>query len=260
MCKFAISRRITLKYMKNKLLILSILAIVLSGWMPSYAQDNNAIKINDKLPVSTGEKTDFIFTRSILIGSVAGAPFDVSRSGAYSIGVGYGIPIGKTLEIKLEPRASWHKLYFKPQADKTFPTAGTDSSLIYEKLRAFYVEVPLGLKFKLARNTDDKYKLLLEAGFSFGFNAGSTAKTRRKIDIDGNGTLDTKVTTKVHDIPELNALRYGPYARIGTNWITFYGFYRLTDIFDPSKKIGDDISGTAYPAFPQVEIGFSIVL
>jgi hypothetical protein len=247
--------------MSKKITLLTFLAMMLFGFGLSYAQDNTAMKINKKLPVSGGEKTDFIFTRSFPVGEMPeSVPLNNSRSGIWSFGISYGFPIGKTVEFKLEPRASWHKMYFKPTPAKTFPTSDVSEELIYEKQRAFYVEVPVGFKFKLARNADDKYKFHLEGGFSFGFNAGSTFKSRREVDLDGNGQFESKMTTKVHRIQELNSLRYGPYARIGTNWIAIYGFYRMTDIFDPSKKIGDDTSGTDYPMFPKLELGFSIMI
>lgn len=247
--------------MSKKITLLTFLSILFLSFGQSYAQDNTAMKINDRLPVSGGEKTDFIFTRSFPVGAAPDSvPVVSSRSGIWSIGVSYGIPVGKSMEIKLEPRASWHKLYFRPNNDKTFPTADTSDGLIFEKHRAFYVEVPVGLKFKLARNADDKYKFHLEAGFSFGFNAGSTFKIRRDADLDADGRMESKVTTKIRPIQELSSLRYGPYARIGTNWIAIYGFYRLTEIFDTSKKIGDDNTGVDYPLFPKLELGFSIMI
>ncbi|MEM0998020.1 MAG: hypothetical protein AAGN35_13095 [Bacteroidota bacterium] len=250
--------------MKKLYSLLAVLVLLAVAAPTAHAQNdnsNNAVKINDRLPVSGGEKTDFVFTRSFLAGATPdGAPYATARSGIWAIGFGYGFPIGKVMEIKLEPRAAWHKLVFTASPGKTFPTADTSTTLVYEKIRSFYIEVPLGLKFKLARNADDKYKLLLEGGFSFGFNAGSTFKTRSEVDQDDNGSFESRLTTKLRNVQELNSLRYGPYARIGTNWISIYGFYRLTDVFDPNAKIGDDVTGVDYPVFPALEIGFSLML
>lgn len=244
--------------------LLSLFALLILFSTSVRAQDNSAVKIKDKLPVTGGEKTDLTFTRSLIIGSVDSVPFDVTRSGTYSLGIGYGIPLGRSVEIKFEPRVTWLKIFYRPVAEKNFPSQGTDSSLVYEKQRSFYLELPVGLKFKLARNADDRYKILLEGGFSFGLNLGSTAKIRREVDQDLNGTFDTRQTLKVHKIPDINALRYGPYVRVGTNWISIYAFYRMTEIFDPEETFGEDpttgLGGRAYPKFPQIEFGFSIMI
>jgi hypothetical protein len=60
--------------------------------------------------------------------------------------------------------------------------------LVYEKQRISYFEIPVALKFKLARSkyvdekSDEakvgKYKFLFEMGFVFGRRLGSTYKTR----------------------------------------------------------------------------------
>ena len=243
--------------------IFALMAVLMWVGSQIQAQNNEAIKIEDKLPVSSGEKTDITFTRALLIGSADGAPFENARSGVYSVGIGYGIPIGgKVLELKIEPRATWHKLYFEQDTARWFPMRGIDTSVtrVYEKMRAFYIEMPVGLKFKLARNAEDKYKLLIEAGFSIGFNTGSTSKIRNEHDSDGDGTLDTKQTIKTHSVPDVNRWRYGPYFRFGTNWGSLYGFYRMSELFDPNATFNSEGTERSYPAFPQIEIGLSITL
>lgn len=237
--------------------------LVCVGMNAQSSSDNEAVRVNDRVPVAGSEKTDFIFSRTFMVGTVDGVDFDQARSGSYSLGFGYGIPIGKTVEIKFEPRATWQKIVFREFSDTTkyFPSSATGQDMVYEKLRAFYVEAPIGIKLKLARNAEDKYKLLLEGGFSFGFNAGSTFKTRMKVDADSNpDDNESRATFKVNYIDHLNVLRYGPYGRIGTNWISIYGFYRLSDIFDDTQMFTTPTGDVAYPKFPTLELGLSIII
>ena len=225
------------------------------------AQDNVAPRIQEKVRVTGGEKTDFIFSRTLMVSAMDSVPYDIARSGTYSVGVGYGIPVGKVLELKIEPRLTWHKLYFKPTEARWFPNSAVDSSLVFEKNRVMYAEVPVGLKFKLARNAVEKYQLLLEGGFSLGLRLGSTAKIRRMVDTDGLPDLETKQTTKVHHISELNALRWGPYARFGTRYVSLYAFYRMTNIYASGRKFNISPTETrSYPSFPKLEIGLSITI
>jgi hypothetical protein len=225
-------------------------------------QDNNALKVDKKIPVTGSEKVDFIFNRSLLVGGIRGVPFEVTRSGTYSLGIGYGIPIGKSLEFKFEPRLLWHKLYFIDSDDKWFPSSDTSETLIYEKQRVSYIEVPVALKLKLARNLVDKYKLLIEMGFVFGRRLGSTYKTRHWTDVGPDGNLvGPKVTMKTNRIEDLNKYRYGPFARIGTSWISFYGFYRLSDIFLPYRRFNHEPNtNRVYPNFGKVEVGLTIAI
>lgn len=229
---------------------------------PPKPQNGSPLKVEKKIPVTGSEKFDFIFTRSVLVGRVPNVAYELGRSGTYSLGIGYGFPLGKSLELKLEPRVTWHKLYFAPTADKWFPTNDSSATLIYEKQRVSYLEVPALIKFKLARNSVDRYKLLLEMGFVFGRRLGSTFKTRSMSGVDANGGLiGPKVTTKVHRIDDLNPFRYGPMVRIGTNWLAVYGFYRLSDVFLHYRKLSiENLPDRAYPKFGRIEVGLSIAI
>ncbi len=234
-------------------ILVSIFSFV---WLSGQKTDQNMTRPKSaKLPVSGSEKVDFIFSRTFMVGDADSTSITQGRSGSYSIGIGYGIPLGRTVEIKFEPRVTWQKLVFTENTDSTkfFPSSATGSDYIYEKLRMAYVEVPIGFKIKGARNAEDKYKFLFEAGFSFGFNVGSTSKSRFNVD-----SLNAKLTTKVSNIPDLNELRYGPYIRLGTNWISIYSFYRMTEIYNEEKRFDSPTGERSYPKFPMLEIGFSI--
>ncbi len=238
-------------------------AMALSSTLVAQAPaDNEAPRVKEKIRVTGGEKTDFIFTRTFLAGQADSlVPFGVSRSGAYTVGIGYGFPIGKVLELKLEPRATWHKIYFRPSPDKWFPSALNDSSLVFEKQRIFYLELPVGLKFKMARNAVEKYQVLLETGFSAGVNFGGALRTRTLVDTDQDGTFDGRVTSKLTRVGEWNRFRFGPYARFGLRYVSIYGFYRMTSLYRPGTKFNDTPTTTRpYPNFPKLEIGISVTI
>lgn len=226
------------------------------------AQDNVAPRVNDKVRVTGGEKTDFIVTRALMVTAIDSVPYDIARSGTYSVGIGYGFSIAKGLELKVEPRATWHKMYYRPEPDRWFPSGAPDSSVVYEKHRAFYAELPIGLKFKLARNKiSDKYQLLMEAGFSTGYNLGSTIKVRSMVNVDQDAELEGKATYKVNKIWELNRLRWGPYARIGTRYVSLYAFYRMTGMYINGRSFSDSpTTSRPYPNFPKLEIGLSVTI
>jgi hypothetical protein len=254
----------------NKIFLATLL-FFLGAIGTAFTQADAGLKIEKKIPVTGSEKFDFVFTRSVLVGKSVDAPFNASRSGAYSFGIGYGIPIGKSLEFKFEPRVLWHKMYFSNTTDKWFPSSDSSATLVYEKQRISYFEVPVALKFKLARSkvvdekTDEtkvgKYKFLFEMGFVFGRRLGSTYKTRHY----SGGTLSApvlpRITVKTNRIDDLAPFRFGPYVRIGTSWLSAYGFYRLSDPFLGYRRFNNgDGSSRAYPNFTKLELGITIAI
>jgi hypothetical protein len=232
--------------------------ILLALGLRAQAQENEAQPIENDIRISSGEKFDFIFTRGLLVPGANlpadTAPLYTSTSGSYSFGFGFGIPLKKAVAIRLEPRLTWHNLNFQQNANKTFPT-DSGNVFVYERIRSFYAEMPLGLRFNLARNTEDKVRLFTEVGFSGGLLLSSAAKSRTGTGID-------RVTVKRHDVWGMNRLRYGPYFRFGTNWIAFHAAYRMTPIFDENKRYLEPKSQTAapFPKFPKLELGFSVML
>jgi hypothetical protein len=226
-------------------------------------KDPTPLKVDKKIPVTGSEKFDFIFTRSAIIGKTEGVPFNIARSGTYSFGIGYGIPMGKSLEFKFEPRLLWQKMYFVGNPDKWFPSSDSNATLVFEKQRIAYFEVPVALKFKLARNLLDRYKLLFEVGFVFGRRIGSTYKTRHYTAVDSltGELLNPKITVKTNHISDLAPFRYGPFLRIGTNWLSAYAFYRISDVFLPYRRYNnEDGTSRPYPNFSKLELGITIAI
>lgn len=240
--------------MKRFVLLLIIFPFVLGGLQ---AQNNTAERVEDKIPVRWGEKFDVIFNRGALLNtSTPDAEIDPTRSGSYGIGLGFGIPIGKTFAFKIEPRGTWQKLYYRMDAEnKVFPTSNSssanagDTAFVYEKQRAFYPELALGFKVNLVRNIDEQVRFYIELGAVAGYNTGSTQKFRYEIGASGE---EIKTTVKSHRIPGLEPLRYGAYGRLGLSWIALYAYYHLSDFFEPNAT-------EFRPSFNPLEIGFSVV-
>jgi hypothetical protein len=245
--------------------VVACLWVLVAGYGTCQGQEaSTPLKVDKKIPVTGSEKMDFVFTRSVLVGgTVQGGSYEVARSGAYSFGISYGIPISKSLELNVEPRVLWHKLVFaNGAADKWFPSSDSSSTLIYEKQRISYLELPLAFKFKLARNNANRYRVLLEMGFVSARRIGSTFKTRHYQSVDsGGGSQPPKITWKTNRIVDLNDWRFGPFMRLGTSWGSLYGFYRMTNIFSKDKYfVNPDGTTRAYPSFSKFELGVTLAL
>lgn len=243
-------------FSSSKSRIFLLLALIAGLWslsQPVLAQDSTAVNQPGRDPearlrIRGGERIDFVFTRGILLRGDLPAqyPMDPGRSGSYSLGMALGLHFGRGLAMRFEPRLTWHNVFYSQTPEKTYPT-DSNGLFLFEKERGFYIEMPIGFKFNLARNTKDKVRLYLELGAQGGILAGSMYK-RRSLLADG-----TKYTEKFHDVPGLNPLRYGFYGRIGTKIFAAHVFYRISEIFLQEG------GGTSLPDFHNLELGFAFV-
>lgn len=232
--------------------------------------NNTALKApKEKIPITGNEKFDLMISQTFLIPTGVSSrdsfPWDASRSGGLSIGASFNFPLGKIFAFKIEPRMTWHKLSFKNNAVKSFPT---DTNLyVIEKFRGFFLEMPIGFRINLVRNQDEKVKLFTEFGGIVGYNTGGTYK-RRVEDTDGRNLW----TEKYSNFDQHNPFRYGPYFRLSTNWIGIHAFYRVSDLFQSGAVFFDplgtgkfeDNNGTnysfPYPKITPLEIGVFLML
>lgn len=255
--------------MHKRFFSLSFFLILLGLALSMQAQNNTARPVPpQKKPVRGGERFDVIFSRGILFsfGLPDSVPINPSRSGPLSVGFAYNIPLGRITALRIEPMVTWQKITYRKTTEKTFPTADTTSDLILEKQRMFYAELPLAVKFNIRRNADAKVSFYLEGGWLTGYNLASSFKTRREIDQPVNpvGTSRTKITEKVQDIEGLESFRYGPFFRLGTRFVAFNFFYRLSHIFDQDATYtridnnGNTITGK-FPKFYPLELSFMFV-
>lgn len=265
LCNFTLTSKV---FKMNKFSILAALGLLLLFAPVNSAQAQFEEKKNTaepepkvKIPISGGERFDLILRRTFQIptgiSSRDSFPWDPARSGGLSMGMSFNFPIGSVFAIKLEPRATWQKMTFQNSTLKTFPTANSDSTTVYtwEKMRGFYVEAPVGFRFNLVRNQDEKVKLWTEIGGVIGYNLGGAYK-RRLLDDDGR----VAQTEKFHQFSGYESLRYGPYFRFSTNWIGIEGFYRLSDLFSSDETFQLSGAAKSYPKVSPLEIGVFIAL
>ncbi|MCB9233260.1 MAG: outer membrane beta-barrel protein [Bacteroidia bacterium] len=259
--------------MKKGLLILSFLMLIGAGsncFAQTSDDPNNTAKLapKQKIMVSGNEKFDLMVSSTFLIPTgIADRdsfPWDASRSGALSLAMSFNFPIGSVVAFKIEPRATWHKLTFRNNVKKVFPS---DTNLYaIERFRGFYAETPIGFRINLVRNLDEKVKLFAEFGGIIGYNLGGTFK--RRVNDDKNRKLWTE---KYHQFDDFNPWRYGPYVRLSTNWIGIHAFYRMSDLYRADRVFWDP-AGTgkfenngsnysyAYPKISPLEIGIFLML
>jgi hypothetical protein len=93
------------------------------------------------------------------------------------------------------------------------------------KINMTYLEVPAELKFR----TKGGFKVVV--GAKVGYKLASKQK------YIGNRSQDdgTKVNQKEQKIYQLQDWTFGPTLRIGYKWITVYGYYQITNVFNKSR-------------------------
>ncbi len=227
--------------------------------------DNEGNEIRrTKIPITGSERFDVMFGRGILIPMdrelLDTVPFDPARSGSFSLGASFNFPFGKAIAIRLEPRATWHKLHYQDFPEKTFPTDSNDI-YVFEKHKSFYPEVGLGIKVNVYRDEEEKVKLFAEFGGVFGINTGGSYKRRSQV-MTSNASR-AMLTEKVNRLDDLEPFRFGFYGRAGTNWGAFQVFYRISDLFDLSKQYNHPDRGNtpvSYPKIPPVEAGLVFLI
>jgi hypothetical protein len=233
---------------------LCCLACVLNAQVRDSVRQPKADPDTADMRIRGGERIDFVFTRGLLMRGDLPAtyPMEVGRSGSYSLGVALGLPIGRTLAVRFEPRMTWHSVFYSQTIDKIYPTP-SNGRFVFEKERGFYAELPIGFKLNLVRNDRNRVRLYLEVGAQYGQLLGSVYK-RRSFDRDSlDGSIVNKYTEKFHRISYLNPQRYGLYARMGTKIFAVQFLYRASEIF----KADDET--IVLPDFSNYEIGLSIV-
>jgi len=209
--------------------------------------------------VRQGEKFDLVFNTGYLLTATTmpdSAPTNL-LSGTTFVGLSFNYVLNKTWALKAQPGVAFYKLNFSSNRAKTFPTS--DTSLSREKLRAFYIEVPIGVMAALSRDQDGRLQTWAELGATFGFRFNSSLKTSST---DANGNT---YKLRLDGIKGFAPFRAGLYGKLGYKLIAVWAFYRLTDVFEPGAGYdavqGVRRAGTAkFPEPPRFELGISIVL
>lgn len=240
-------------------LILLMSSLCFTG---AYAQKNRKERgESGKFKIRRGEKFDFVFNRTIIVplnmpDSVA---MDATGSSSTFVGFSFNLPLGKKIALKAEPGINWQRItYDGSNSEKYFPRDAEFTDYIWERHKGVFAECALGIRFNLKRNFDDKVKLFAELGGSGGIMVSSSYKRRG---YPGTGSLYTE---RFHNEPNLRPYRYGSYLRFGTNWGTFYAYYRFSEVYKEGLYRHPDYFQTsglevAYPLISPLELGFSLL-
>lgn len=209
--------------------------------------------------VRPGEKFDLVFHTGYLLGT-GSLPDSVpanALSGSIFVGLSFNWVLNSRIALKVQPGVAFYKLNFSQSSAKTFPTR--DSTYTTEKLRAFYIEVPVGVAFALSRDEGARLRAWAEVGASVGYRFETSLKVAGT---DANGA---SYKLRTDDIAGFARWRVGLYGKLMYKFIGLHGYYRLTDVFEPGAGYdpaqGVRRSGSArFPEPPRFELGISIAL
>jgi len=207
---------------------------------------------DDDDAILAGEKFDILLSRSFLLGNELSDTVHISPTGSGNlfVGLGFNFYLTRYVSIRLEPGLSFYRIAFQQFGEKKFPTAG-DSLYNTEKLRANYVELPIGLGFNITRRKG-RTELYAEIGGSVGYLFSSDTKTELK---------SNQAVTTLPNIPNIQPWRATAFLKLFYRFIGFSITYRLTNIFTAGSSyfINDNNRGT-YPGIPHWELGLCIKL
>ena len=237
--------------MKNLLIFLMLCFLGLYGLQ---AQETKKDSI-PALQLEEPNRFDFILQRSILLGKADTMATLKNSSGSWFIGLGFKLPIAQNrLGVRVQPGINWLKFnHALNDTTKSFPDSRTDYTL--QRHRLAYLEVPVGIYYNISLDEERNPKAFVEAGGFAGYGFSFVLKTKETT------VRDQGLKTKTSNLPDLEALRYGVYARAGYRWFALHFSYRLTNVFEPFvTNIDGTVTTTPYPIFPSAQFGVTVFL
>lgn len=205
--------------------------------------------------VRPAEKFNFVFNRGFIAlqSAVDSVPIKGSASGTMFLGLSFNKLLSPKFAIQFQPGFSALKFEFSSKPGKRFPTPG-DSVYRYERIRFFYVEVPIGLRYNIVRDSKYRVASFVEFGASVGYHLATSTKRSRV-----NG--EQEIREKLSGPGDASKFRTCLYLKVHYRFLGIWINYRLSKVFNPSKKYTTlDNSVVNYPLLPNAEFGFSITL
>jgi hypothetical protein len=200
---------------------------------------------------------DLILQRSLMLGDSDELTDIRNSSGNWFLGLGFKLPlIRHRMGFRIQPGIAWTKInYDSVQVAKTFPDLPEGPDYSFQRHRLTYAQLPIGIYYNFTLDEEKRARVFLEAGGYVGYRLSGVLKYGE------NGVRDQSITTKVTNVPDMKNLQYGLYGRLGYRMIAIYGQYRLSSLFTDFKTDLDGVAtSTPNPAFPQFEIGISLLL
>lgn len=205
--------------------------------------------------VRSAEKFNIVFNRGFIVtqSSNDSVPVKGSASGTTFIGLSFNKLLSPRFAIQFQPGFSGYKFEFPAKPEKIFPTRG-DTVYRYERLRFFYIDIPIGLRYNLVRDSRYRAVSFIEFGGSIGYHIASSTKRSRMIG-------DQEIKEKLSGAGEVNKLRVCLYIKAHYRFLGIWINSRITNVYDPNKTyFTDDGRVEKYPRLPSIEIGLSVTL
>lgn len=228
---------------------------------------NDSVKKNKyKFRLKRGE-LNFIVNRTFIPASGLNdtTPIISIGSGGLFLGAGYNFNINTKVALHLQPGLNFFKIRYRKTDGASFPQYSDTTSnptLSYKRQLMTYVEVPVGVVYTFKRDEKKSRVTYVEGGAFGGFNIANTFRVKYSVadNLTANGTHNE--IKKIKDIPYVNPIRYGVYARVGRGFLSLYAAYRFSNVFYVNRRLIENqtIKLVTNPKLTGLEIGLGIVL
>jgi hypothetical protein len=147
----------------------------------------------------------------------------------FSIALGVGISVHNMhTDALLTLDTAGNTEFMTIPASVTFGGETKDISYKINKLTLSYIETPLEFRFR----TKSVYPFKIYAGFKLGILLQEHTKYVGDDFITGS---ENEIKFKEYKHQNFETLRYGPTIRIAYRWISLYGSYNMTPVFEKDK-------------------------
>jgi hypothetical protein len=191
------------------------------------------------------------FGEGLIIGpsDAGGADIIQGNSNNLDFGVRYKRKIGGVYSVGFEVYLSRRNFRLKQDSGKVFPTTN-----LYDKEKLQYNTLKVGVfqRFNFDRDRGNFIGKYLDLGGYGEVLASGRHVTMNKPDIASIAGA-SKIRNTNTNLVYANLLNYGVRARFGSNKVSVYGDYRLSDMFDT------DVANL-YTELPRIMVGLEVDL
>ncbi len=132
--------------------------------------------------------------------------------------------------------------------DQQYALLTDTASYRYNKVTSQYIDIPIEIRYRTTPNTKGRF-FRLYAGVRVGVRVHSYSQY-----------VTEEVDIRYGNLDDLNRFRYGLYARIGYSFISLYGYYGLTGLFQNGEFTLPDGSTAELKRAIPVSFGISFTI
>ena len=187
--------------------------------------------------------------------SIKFSPFNSLGTGIY---FRYSLELTKNFSIVFSPMLWFHKVGYKPSANRVFPSIDSNNTL--EKLRTTSLGLSIEMEITVARDNKGRRSFLIVPGFEADFPLIQTLKKKYQLKTADGRSYDAK--TKLSGIDIFYQYRYSAYLLIGHRTVGLRLAYWFTPWFKTGKynivngvPIANENGTRSIPPVSQFEIG-----